>query len=145
MPALLTHSPTRGTTKPEIRHPTSEIRFARNMPTRLTDSPTRGTTKPEIRHPTSEIRLTTSEIRFTMLVALLAGSASALAPPKAPDPPGEPKLVSIHPFTGQHGAAFDATVRGTGLREATAVVLEDAPFTAVIEGAETDKTGKTPM
>src|SRR5437773_1415238 len=108
------------------------------MPALLTDSPTRGTTKPEIRNPTSEIR-------FTMLVALLAGSASALAPPKAPDPPGEPKLVSVHPFTGQRGASFDATVRGTGLREATAVVPEDAPFTAVIEGAETDKTGKTPM
>jgi hypothetical protein len=81
-----------------------------------------------------------------MLAAAL-GASAAHAAVKAPDPPGEPKLVSIHPFTGQRGAALTVFIRGNGLRDATAVFLEKAPFTATIEGAESgagDKTGKTP-
>src|SRR5258708_7271375 len=38
-----------------------------------------------------------------VIAAALAGSASALAAPKALASPGDPKLVSIHPFTGQRG------------------------------------------
>ncbi|MCU1273062.1 MAG: hypothetical protein JWO48_493, partial [Bryobacterales bacterium] len=84
---------------------------------------------------------------LVILAAVLSGSASALAAPKAVDAPGDPKLISVHPFTGQRGGALTVTVRGNGLRGATAVVLENAPFTAVIEGAEPapDKTGKTPV
>src|SRR5258706_210939 len=83
---------------------------------------------------------------LVILAAVIGGSASALAAPKAVDAPGDPKLISVHPFTGQRGAALTVTVRGNSLRGATAVILENAPFTAVIEGAEPapDKTGKTP-
>src|SRR5258706_2105949 len=84
---------------------------------------------------------------LVILAAVIGGSASALAAPKAVDAPGDPKLISVHPFTGQRGAALTVTVRGNSLRGATAVILENAPFTAIIEGAEpaSDKTGKTPV
>ena len=79
---------------------------------------------------------------------VLAGSVSALAPPKIPDTPGEPKVLSVYPFTGQRGAAFTATVRGNGLRDATAVFVDNASLTAIIEGAEaeiSDKPARTPV
>ena len=80
-----------------------------------------------------------SASRFAIfLVAALLGAA-----PKAPDAPGDPKLISIHPFTGQRGAAFAATVRGSGLLDVNAVFAENAPFTAIIEGTEHEAAGKT--
>src|SRR6266568_7016960 len=80
------------------------------------------------------------------LIATALGASAALAAPKALDAPGDPKLVSIHPFTAERGAASIVTIRGTGLRAATTVFLENAPFTATIDGTEpTDKTGKTPQ
>src|SRR5437879_4098056 len=82
-----------------------------------------------------------SASRFAIfVVASLLGAA-----PKAPVAPGDPKLVSIHPFTAQRGAAFIATVRGSGLRDVNAVFAENAPVTASIEGAERDASGKTPV
>src|SRR5206468_12570451 len=92
----------------------------------------------------SEVRMSAS---WLVIAVALTGSASAFAAPKAITTPGDPKLVSIHPFTGQRGAESVVTVRGTGLREATAVFLENAPFTATIEGSEpaADKTGKAPQ
>src|SRR2546426_126152 len=51
---------------------------------------------------------------------------------------GEPRIVSVHPFTGQRGATFTATIRGNELRKATSVFLENAPFTIAIEVTETD-------
>jgi len=80
-----------------------------------------------------------SASRFAIfVVAALLGAA-----PKAPDAPGDPKLISIHPFTGQRGATFAATVRGSGLRDVNAVFVENAPFTASIEGIENEAAGKT--
>lgn len=49
-----------------------------------------------------------------MMVLFLAAMCVA-APPK------EPKLTSMHPFTGQRGASFTVTIRGTALAGATAV------------------------
>jgi hypothetical protein len=52
--------------------------------------------------------------------------------------PADPKAVSVHPFAGQHGATFTVTVRGNGLRDATAALPERAPFRATIEGSEAE-------
>src|SRR5882762_4296249 len=82
----------------------------------------------------SKVRM--SALWFAIVVAVLGGSASALAAPKAPVAPGDPKLVSVHPFTGRPGAAFVVTVRGSALNEATTVFLENAPFTAIVDGTE---------
>jgi len=93
----------------------------------------------------SEVRMLAAWI---VLAALLGGSVSALAAPKGVDAPGDPKLLSIHPFTSQRGAQLVVTARGNGLRDATAVVLENAPFTAVIDGTEpeaADKNSKAPV
>jgi hypothetical protein len=62
----------------------------------------------------------------------------ALAAPKGAETPGEPKISSAYPFTVQRGQTFTTTVRGTGLRDATSVFTGKAPFTASIEGAETE-------
>src|SRR5581483_6952409 len=51
---------------------------------------------------------------------------------------GDPKAVSIHPFTGQRGTVFTATVRGTGLAGASVVTTGNAPFTITVEGTETE-------
>ncbi|MBI3694949.1 MAG: hypothetical protein HY238_08940 [Acidobacteria bacterium] len=51
--------------------------------------------------------------------------------------------MSVHPFTGQRGATFVATVRGNGLREATSVFLEHAPLTVAIEGTEAEPPNET--
>jgi hypothetical protein len=83
-----------------------------------------------------EVSMSASRLAIFVVAALLAGA------PKAPDSPSDPKLVSIHPFTGQRGAAFVATVRGSGLRDATSVFIDNAPFTAIVEGAEPDAAGK---
>ncbi len=81
-------------------------------------------------------------MRAPWLVLSLAGivvlSVAAFAAPKAAAPVGEPRALSVHPFTGQCGSTFLATVRGNGLREATSVFLEDAPLTVTIEGAEAE-------
>ena len=45
----------------------------------------------------------------------------------------DPRAVSIHPFSGQQGATFTATVRGNGLAGATSVVVGKAPFTVKVE------------
>ncbi len=82
------------------------------------------------------------------VVALAVGcvfAATKLAPA-----PGEPKIVSIYPFTGQRGTTFTVTVRGNGLHDANAVFLKNAPFTAAIEGADiaapdAEAKSKTPI
>jgi len=69
-------------------------------------------------------------------VWVFGGQLAAFAAPKIKDVPGEPKLSSVYPFTGQRGTTFTATVRGTGLHGATSVFAKNAPFTAEIEIAE---------
>jgi hypothetical protein len=53
--------------------------------------------------------------------------------PAAAQSPVDPKAVSIHPFTGQQGTTFRATVRGAGLAGAKSVVAGKAPFTISVE------------
>ena len=67
-----------------------------------------------------------------------------VAPLAAQKPPvvREPSALSVHPFSGQRGATFSATVRGSALRETTAVFLEDAPLAIVIEGTEAEPPGE---
>lgn len=60
----------------------------------------------------------------------------------------DPRLISVHPFTGQRGTAFVTTVRGSGLTGARAVFLENAPFHATVEGIEAEPANprsKTPI
>ena len=93
----------------------------------------------------SEVDMSASGFAIFVVTAALGGSVAALAAPKAQDAPGEPKLISVHPFTGQRGATFVATVRGNSLHESTSVFVDNAPFTAVIEGSDSepaDKPGK---
>jgi len=67
---------------------------------------------------------------------VLGGSAAALAAARV-----DPRALSVHPFTGQRGATFLATVRGNGLGQATSAFLDNAPLTLTIEGAEAEPPG----
>ncbi len=69
---------------------------------------------------------------------LFGGNLAAFAAVKRADAPDEPKLSSIYPFTGQRGTTFTAVVRGTGLRNATSVFVNNAPLQVTIEAAETE-------
>src|SRR5947208_14948800 len=53
-------------------------------------------------------------------------------------PRPEPRAVSIHPFTGQRGATFTATVRGSGLAGASMASIGDAPFVVTVEGVDAE-------
>ncbi len=46
----------------------------------------------------------------------------------------DPRAVSVHPFVGQRGTTFTATVRGSNLKEARAVVVDGAGVRMVVEG-----------
>src|ERR1044071_5015430 len=48
----------------------------------------------------------------------------------------DPRAISIHPFAGQRGTTFVATVRGSSLSGARAASLGAAPFTIAVEGVE---------
>src|SRR5262249_25655973 len=72
-------------------------------------------------------------------VAALTLSVSAGAQPRE-----EPPALSIHPFVGQGGTTFVATVRGSGLAGAAAVSLGSAPFLAVVESVEPEPSGDSP-
>lgn len=82
---------------------------------------------------------------------LLPALAAVVCLPAALRSAVDPKATSIHPFAGQRGSAFIATVRGTGLAGATAVALDGAPFQAAVEGIASEPTGdgsnktKTPV
>src|SRR5579872_1036052 len=52
----------------------------------------------------------------------------------------DPRAISIHPFVGQRGTTFVATLRGSGLAGASAVSIGQAPFTVVVEGLEPEQT-----
>jgi len=69
---------------------------------------------------------------------LLLSMAGLVAAQNAP-----PNAVSIHPFTGQRGASFAAVVRGSGLRAATSVFVEDAPLTITIQATEAEPPEET--
>lgn len=46
----------------------------------------------------------------------------------------DPRAISVHPFVGQRGTTFTATVRGSNLKEARAVVVGGAGVRMVVEG-----------
>lgn len=56
---------------------------------------------------------------------------------------GDPQATSIHPFTGQRGTTFVATLRGSDLTGASAVSVGGAPFTVVVEGAAAEPPGES--
>lgn len=58
-------------------------------------------------------------------------------------PRPEPQAISIHPFTGQRGTTFEATVRGNGLAAASAAITAKAPFTIAVEGIETEAASES--
>jgi len=55
----------------------------------------------------------------------------------------DPRAISIHPFSGQRGTTFIATVRGNGLTGASAASVGKAPFTVSVEGIETEAPGES--
>ena len=57
-------------------------------------------------------------------------------------PREDPRVVSIHPFTGERGATFIATVRGSGLAAASGVSIGKAPFTVAVEGTDVESPGR---
>src|SRR5688572_30852399 len=46
----------------------------------------------------------------------------------------DPRIVSMHPFTGQKGTNFSLNARGIGLAGAVSAMLSSAPFTVTVEG-----------
>src|SRR5687768_11142903 len=63
---------------------------------------------------------------FAVLFTLTAGA----------QPREDPRVISIHPFTGQRGTSFIATVRGSALAGASAASIGTVPFTVAVEGVE---------
>src|SRR4051812_33527549 len=72
---------------------------------------------------------------FRVVIAMLFCLAAGAQPRE------DPRLVSIHPFTGQRGATFIATVRGSGLAAASGASIGRAPFTVTVEGTDVEPTG----
>ncbi|MEO6758093.1 MAG: hypothetical protein ABIO24_01480 [Saprospiraceae bacterium] len=54
----------------------------------------------------------------------------------------DPRAVSMHPFTGQRGVAFQATVRGANLKETKGVFLEQPGLRMVVESTGSDTPPK---
>ncbi len=54
-------------------------------------------------------------------------------------PAAEPRAVSLHPFAGQRGTTFPATLRGSNLKAAKSVVVEPAGLRVTVESAESEK------
>src|SRR5882724_11520785 len=58
-------------------------------------------------------------------------------------PREDPRALSIHPFTGQRGTTFIATVRGSGLAAASSASIGNAPFTVAVDGVEAEPPGES--
>ena len=58
-------------------------------------------------------------------------------------PREEPRAISIHPFTGQRGTTFIATVRGSGLTGAKAASIGNAPFRIAVEAIDAEPPGES--
>ncbi len=71
-------------------------------------------------------------LRVVGLLAIVA-SLPAIAQPRI-----DPHATSIHPFAGQRGTTFIATVRGSGLAGASIASIASAPFTVTVEGQEAE-------
>src|SRR5579872_7195753 len=70
--------------------------------------------------------------------ALWAVVGAVLSVAAGAQPRGDPRAISIHPFTGQRGTTFIATVRGSGLKGASAASIGKAPFTIAVEGTQAE-------
>jgi hypothetical protein len=55
----------------------------------------------------------------------------------------DPRMISIHPFTGQRGAELIATIRGSGLAGAAAANVGEAPLTVTVDRVERETAGQT--
>jgi hypothetical protein len=77
-------------------------------------------------------------MRPLWVVVAFAFSVVVVAQPRE-----DPRAMPIHPFVGQRGMAFSATLRGSGLTGATAVSLGNAPFIVAVEGVEPEATGES--
>jgi hypothetical protein len=75
-----------------------------------------------------------------VLAVVLCLSAAAQS---RPDAKVDPRIISIHPFTGQPGTTFTATVRGNGLRGATTAGIANAPFSIAVDRIEQEPPGET--
>src|SRR5690349_13196093 len=75
--------------------------------------------------------------------ALWAAVGLVLSLPAFTQPRTDPRVISIHPFTGQRGTTFIATVRGSGLAGASAASIGKAPFTITVEGMEAEAPGES--
>ncbi len=86
-------------------------------------------------------------MRSNWLTIWVAGLAAAGAMPLGAQRPAaaprEPNALSVDPFTGQRGSSFVATVRGSALREARSVYLEEAPLDITIEGTAAEPAEQT--
>ena len=74
---------------------------------------------------------------------LLTALAVFVCLPMALQSAADPKAASIHPFTGERGTVFTATVRGTGLAGARSVVLDNAPFQVTVDRVEPEPADST--
>ncbi|MCC6389197.1 MAG: hypothetical protein IT167_01245 [Bryobacterales bacterium] len=77
-----------------------------------------------------------------VLWVFLALSGYCAAAVNKPAPRPDPKVLSVHPFTAQRGAALTVTVRGSGLQGASGVFAGAAPFRVVTEGVEPEPKGE---
>jgi hypothetical protein len=71
--------------------------------------------------------------------------------PALPQARVDPKAISIHPFTGQRGTTFAATLRGSGLTGARVAPIAGSPLSITVEQVEQEAPGvasgrsKTPV
>jgi hypothetical protein len=77
-------------------------------------------------------------MRPLWVVVALSLSVQAGAQPRE-----EPRAISIHPFVGQRGATYVATLRGSGLRGATALSIGNAPFAVKVESVDPEPAGES--
>jgi hypothetical protein len=61
---------------------------------------------------------------FALLVCLPAAAQSRV----------DPRIVAMHPFTGQQGTTFTVQLRGIGLAGAASAVVGGAPFQVTVDG-----------
>ncbi len=74
---------------------------------------------------------------------LLTALAVFVCLPAALQSAADPKAASIHPFTGERGTVFTATVRGAGLAGARSAVLDNAPFQVTVDRVEPEPADST--
>jgi hypothetical protein len=76
-----------------------------------------------------------------LMRAILPALALFVCVAAAGQPRVDPKLISIHPFTGQRGTTFVATVRGNGLAGTTGVSIDHAAFQVSVDRVEREAAG----